>query len=229
MDSDDNFISQDLARQSRIPVETLPDPKTIPGLDGAVLARITHQTQTMTLNVSVNHCKQISFFLIPASSSPGELGAPGLTGHSPQIDWSTRRLVSRSMACHTDCLRSAASPSSGRLYNLTRAEQEAMHSYMVRLDLALFLSSWGRVLLCSEEGWFVQPCIGYRALNEIMVRNNPLPLLDAASAPLHRAQVLSKLDLHNAHHLAQIREGDEWKTASNSPLGHSSTLSRLSD
>ncbi len=34
------------------------------------------------------------------------------------------------------------------------------------------------------------------------------------------ASVFSKLDLRNAYHLVCIREGDEWKTAFNTPLGH---------
>ncbi|KAL0170808.1 hypothetical protein M9458_035404, partial [Cirrhinus mrigala] len=34
------------------------------------------------------------------------------------------------------------------------------------------------------------------------------------------ARVFSKLDLCNAYHLVRIREGDEWKTAFNTPSGH---------
>ncbi|KAL0198466.1 hypothetical protein M9458_007006, partial [Cirrhinus mrigala] len=34
------------------------------------------------------------------------------------------------------------------------------------------------------------------------------------------ASVFSKLDLRNAYHLVRIREGDEWKTAFNTPRGH---------
>lgn len=34
------------------------------------------------------------------------------------------------------------------------------------------------------------------------------------------ATVFSKLDLRNTYHLVSIREGDEWKTAFNTPLGH---------
>ena len=32
--------------------------------------------------------------------------------------------------------------------------------------------------------------------------------------------IFSKLDLRNAFHLVRIREGDEWKTAFNTPTGH---------
>ena len=32
--------------------------------------------------------------------------------------------------------------------------------------------------------------------------------------------VFSKLDLRNVYHLVRIREGDEWKAAFNTPLGH---------
>lgn len=73
--AEDNFISQDLARQSRHPVETLPEPKTILALDREVLARIMHWTQMITLVVSRNHREQIRFFLIRSSSSRGVLGA----------------------------------------------------------------------------------------------------------------------------------------------------------
>lgn len=63
--------------------------------------------------------------------------------------------------CANDLFPGATLPSS-RMYNLTRAEQEAMESYIgevsgIRLDLALFLSGWGRILLCSKEGWFAAP------------------------------------------------------------------------
>lgn len=47
-----------------------------------------------------------------------------------------------------------------------------------------------------------------------------LPLINSAFEPLHGATIFSKLDLCNAYHLVRIRDGDEWKTAFNTPLGH---------
>lgn len=42
----------------------------------------------------------------------------------------------------------------------------------------------------------LQPCTDYRALNYITSKNkDPLPLLDAAFGPLHKAWIFSKLDL----------------------------------
>ncbi|KAL0192688.1 hypothetical protein M9458_010984, partial [Cirrhinus mrigala] len=34
------------------------------------------------------------------------------------------------------------------------------------------------------------------------------------------AKVFTKLGLHNVYHLVRICEGDEWKTAFNTPAGH---------
>ena len=67
----------------------------------------------------------------------------------------------------------------------------------------------------------LRPCVDYRGINDIIVKNKyPLPLLDSAFAPFHQATVFTKLDLRNAYHLVRVREGDEWKKAFNTPLGH---------
>ncbi len=67
----------------------------------------------------------------------------------------------------------------------------------------------------------LRPCIDYRGLNDITVKNRyPLPLMSSACELLQGAKVFTKLDLCNAYHLVRIREGDEWKTAFNTPTGH---------
>lgn len=67
----------------------------------------------------------------------------------------------------------------------------------------------------------LRPCIDYRGLNDITVKNRyPLPLLSSAFELLEGAVIFTKLDLRNAYHLVRIREGDEWKTAFNTPTGH---------
>lgn len=88
-------------------------------------------------------------------------------------------------------------------------------------DPALFISCRGRVFLVEKKDKTLCPCIDYSALNEITVKNKyPLPLIDSAFGPLHSACIFTKLDLRNAYHLVRIREGDEWKTAFNTHLGH---------
>ncbi len=44
--------------------------------------------------------------------------------------------------------------------------------------------------------------------------------MSSAFELLQGAKVFTKLDLRNAYHLVRIREGDEWKTAFNTPTGH---------
>ncbi len=44
--------------------------------------------------------------------------------------------------------------------------------------------------------------------------------MSSAFERLHMASLFTKLDLRNAYHLVRIREGDEWKTAFNTPRGH---------
>ena len=67
----------------------------------------------------------------------------------------------------------------------------------------------------------LRPCIDYRGLNDITVKNRfPIPLISSAFNALQKAQFFTKLDLRIAYHLVRIKEGDEWKTAFNKPRGH---------
>ncbi len=43
--------------------------------------------------------------------------------------------------------------------------------------------------------------------------------MSSAFEILQGAKIFTKLDLRNAYHLVRIKEGDEWKTGFNTPLG----------
>ncbi|KAK3528557.1 hypothetical protein QTP70_002806 [Hemibagrus guttatus] len=67
----------------------------------------------------------------------------------------------------------------------------------------------------------LHPCIDYHGLNAINVKNHyPLHLMSIAFKLLQGTTVFTKLDLRNACHLVRIPEGNEWKTAFNTPTGH---------
>lgn len=110
--------------------------------------------------------------------------------------------------CAIDLVPGATYPS-GRLYNFSRPERVPGSSWC-----------WFLFLSTNKTRRFAV-VLDYCGLNQITAKNKyPLPLLSSAFKPLNGATIFSKLDLRNAHHLVRIREGDEWKTAFNTPLGH---------
>ena len=73
----------------------------------------------------------------------------------------------------------------------------------------------------AKKNGSLRPCIDYRQLNTITVKNKyPIPLLSSTFEPLTHATIFTKLDLRNAYHLVRIHEGHEWKTGFNTHLGH---------
>lgn len=127
--------------------------------------------------------------------------------------------------CPIDLVPGAVPPR-GRLYSLTGPEGEAMNKYIEEsLSAGLIRPSSspagaGFFFVKKKDGG-LRPCIDYRGLNEVTIRNRyPLPLMSSAFELLQGATVFTKLDLRNAYHLVRIRAGDEWKTAFNTPSGH---------
>ncbi len=118
------------------------------------------------------------------------------------------------------------SPPKGRLYSLSVPEREAMEKYISDSLTAGFIrpssspAGAGFFFVAKKDG-SLRPCIDYRGLNNITVKNTyPLPLMSSAFERLQGASIFTKLDLRNAYHLVRIRAGDEWKTAFNTPRGH---------
>ncbi|CAJ1074290.1 hypothetical protein L3Q82_007477 [Xyrichtys novacula] len=127
--------------------------------------------------------------------------------------------------CAIDLLPGAPLPSS-RLYNLSRPEREAMEEYIQdSLTSGLIRPSSSPLaagfLFVKKKDSSLRPCIDFPRLNEITIKNKySLPLINPSFEPLCKATIFSKLDLRNAYHLVRIREGDEWKTAFKTPMGH---------
>ncbi len=118
------------------------------------------------------------------------------------------------------------SPPKGRLYSLSVPEREAMEKYISDSLTAGIIrpssspAGAGFFFVTKKDG-SLRPCIDYRGLNNITVKNTyPLPLMSSAFERLQGASIFTKLDLRNAYHLVRIREGDECKTAFNTPRGH---------
>uniref|UniRef100_A0A8C6LTX7 ribonuclease H n=1 Tax=Nothobranchius furzeri TaxID=105023 RepID=A0A8C6LTX7_NOTFU len=131
----------------------------------------------------------------------------------------------RSFDCAINLLPGAPLPSS-RLYHLSKPERESMEHYIQDCLAAGTIHPSSSPL---GAGFFfvpkkeatLRPCIDYRGLNQITVRNKyPLPLLSSTFEPVQDASIFSRLYLRNAYHLVKIREGDEWKTVFKTPLGH---------
>uniref|UniRef100_A0A4W5RP12 ribonuclease H n=1 Tax=Hucho hucho TaxID=62062 RepID=A0A4W5RP12_9TELE len=118
------------------------------------------------------------------------------------------------------------SPPKGKLYSLSVPEREAMERYISDSLASGFIrpssspAGAGFFFVGKKDG-SLRPCIDYRGLNNITVKNTyPLPLMSSAFERLQGASVFTKLDLRNAYHLVRIRGGGEWKTAFNTPRGH---------
>ncbi|XP_062418964.1 uncharacterized protein LOC134131237 [Pungitius pungitius] len=114
----------------------------------------------------------------------------------------------------------------GRIYALSLPEEEAMNQYVeeslqqgiIRPSTSPAASSF---FFVGKKDGGLRPCIDYRALNAITVKNRfPLPLIPAALEQVGGASIYTKLDLRSAYNLVRIREGDEWKTAFLTARGH---------
>ncbi len=128
----------------------------------------------------------------------------------------------------SDCaidLLSGTCPPRGRIFSLSSPERAAMDNYIEESLAAGVIrpstSAGAGFLFVGKKDEGFRPCIDYRGLNKNTIRNHyPLPLMATAFELLQGASIFTKLDLRIAYHLVRIRQGDEWKTAFNTPTGH---------
>uniref|UniRef100_A0A3B3HJF8 Gypsy retrotransposon integrase-like protein 1 n=1 Tax=Oryzias latipes TaxID=8090 RepID=A0A3B3HJF8_ORYLA len=181
----------------------------------------------------MGHCLQsaLSSVSTPSSSEPEIIDLSNI----PDLYHDLKPVFSKSKAsslpphrpydCAINLLEGATLPK-GRLFNLSGPEKKAMELY---IQEAL---AQGHIRPSSSPagaGFFfvekkdksLRPCIDYRELNQITIKDKySLPLISSVFDSIQEARIFSKLDLRNAYHLVRMREGDEWKTAFNTPLGH---------
>lgn len=109
-------------------------------------------------------------------------------------------LPHRPYDCAIKLIPGATLPKS-RLYNLSRPEQQAMEEYIPdSLAPGIIRPSSSQV----GTGFFfegmkdvsLRPCIDFRGLNEITVKNTyPISLINPDINPLHEAIIFTKIDL----------------------------------
>ncbi|KAI2646997.1 Transposon Ty3-I Gag-Pol polyprotein [Labeo rohita] len=203
-----NFIDEDWALQHGVPLQELVDPLPVFALDGSVLSKILRVTIPEELD--------------DLSGVPREY-------HDLRAVFSRSRAASlpphRPYHCSIDLIP-GSTPSRGKLYSLSNPEREALKKYLSESLAAGTIvpssspAGAGFFFVAKKDG-SLRPCIDYRGLNDITIKNRyPLPLMSSAFEILQGAKIFTKLDLRNAYHLVRIKEGDEWKTAFNTPLGH---------
>ncbi|KAI2655590.1 Transposon Tf2-6 polyprotein [Labeo rohita] len=218
--ADDSFLDAKFASQAGILTVPLDSPISVNALDGKFLAQITHRTVPLLLVLSGNHRKVVNWSLpchssclqsalppvediLPVSiSEPPDLSIIPSEYHDLGAVFSKDQALTlpphRPYDCSIDLLPGAPLPTSPP---------------PLPLGLDFFF--------VAKKDHTLRPCIDFRGLNNITIKNKyPLPLINSAFDLLHGATVFTKLDLRNAYHLVRIKEGDEWKTAFNTPLGH---------
>ncbi|KAG1927055.1 retrotransposable element [Pimephales promelas] len=199
-----NFIDEKWAREHKITLIDLTEAASVFSLDGRELSSVRRVT---------------------SPEEPDDLSGVPEEYHDLRAVFSRSRAVSLPPHRPYDCsieLLPNTTPPRGRLYSLSAPEREALEKYLTEsLDAGIIVPSSspagaGFFFVKKKDG-SLRPCIDYRGLNDITVKNR---YPSSAFEILQGAKIFTKLDLRNAYHLVRIKEGDEWKTVFNTPVGH---------
>ncbi len=162
------------------------------------------------------------------SQEPQDLSQVPAQYHHLKVVFSKRKATSLPPHRPYDCpieLLPGTCPPRGRIFSLSPPERTTMDKYNEALAAGIIQPSTcpagtGFFFVGKKDGG-LRPCIDYRGLNKITIRNRYLlPLMATAFEILQEASIFTKLDLCNTYHLVRIRQGDEWKTAFNMSTGH---------
>ena len=128
-----------------------------------------------------------------------------------------------------DCeikLQEGKEPPFGPIYGLSEKELEVLREYIQENLKKGFIrpseSPAGfPILFVPKKDGKLRPCIDYRKLNEITIKNRyPLPNISELQDRLAGAMFFTALDLRGAYNLIRMKEGEEWKTAFRTRYGH---------
>ncbi|KAK9397281.1 hypothetical protein NXF25_020642 [Crotalus adamanteus] len=128
----------------------------------------------------------------------------------------------------TDCaieLAPGAKLPKPRMYPMTFAELQELRKYIDK-NLARGFIEPARsriaapVIFQGKKDGGLRLCVDFRGLNAVCIDQvYPLPLMKDLLTHLAAGKIFTKLDLREAYYRVRIKEGDEWKTAFNCPLG----------
>lgn len=117
-------------------------------------------------------------------------------------------------------------PTFSKIYPLSESRLQALREYLDENLRKGFIrpsqspAGYPIVFVPKKDGK-LRMCVDYRQLNEITVKDRyPLPLINEMHDRLRGAKWFTKLDLRGAYNLVRMKEGEEWKTAFRTRLGH---------
>uniref|UniRef100_A0A673CBI9 Gypsy retrotransposon integrase-like protein 1 n=1 Tax=Sphaeramia orbicularis TaxID=375764 RepID=A0A673CBI9_9TELE len=228
--SDANLMDQNLVTKLGLISTPVQRPLEARALDDHVICRITHCTEPVTVQFIDGHTESISFHIYNSDTQPLILGYPWLQIHKPYIDWGTGEVFSWCKDCETRC-KYVKLPD-----NPPKMSPIAVAPVSVPMEENKDFPDFDKVPRCyhdlkevfsKSKATALPPHRPYDCAIDLRPgtsppkgRLYPLPLMSSAFELLHGAKIFTKLDLRNAYHLVRIREGDEWKTAFNTPSGH---------
>ncbi|SNX84871.1 uncharacterized protein MEPE_03580 [Melanopsichium pennsylvanicum] len=120
---------------------------------------------------------------------------------------------------HEINLEAGKTPPYGALYSLSHREQEELRNYLRKMQAIGFIrpsssQAAAPLLFVPKKDGCLRPCVDYRALNAITVKDRyPIPLISEHLDRLATAKIFTKFDLKGAYNLLRIAPGHEWKTA----------------